>query len=178
MKLIWQWKNLKYDYFFFLFFFLLFFFTTRKSTRKRIFPKVLFSVVSVILFLLYFIFSVTTITLERLNQSEPYFHTRLLSEIAWPCTKMGFCLQFQPIQKKFSHMTFDWSSSSEFENGHQRSNVTPLTGDFCLPENSIIFFLCCHDNSWNAQPIRTKFSHRLLTEIAQPCTKMGIKGQM
>ena len=32
---------------------------------------------------------VDTITLERLNQSEPNFHTRLLTEIARPGSKMG-----------------------------------------------------------------------------------------
>ena len=36
-----------------------------------------------------FVLSVTMITLERLNQSEPNFHTRLLTEITRPCTKMG-----------------------------------------------------------------------------------------
>ena len=59
--------------------------------------------------LFYFIFSVIMITLERLNQSEPNLHTRLLSEIAWPCTNMGFCLPLEinipristnPIKKK------------------------------------------------------------------------------
>ena len=47
----------------------------------------------VLFFFIYFIYlficSVYTITLERLNQSEPNFHTRLLTEIARPCTKMG-----------------------------------------------------------------------------------------
>ena len=77
-------------------------------------------------------------------------------------------LRFQPIQTKFSLMTFDWNSSSELENGHHRSNVTPPNRDFCPPENSIIviifffffFFVCGHNNSLKAQPIRTKFSHK------------------
>ena len=33
-------------------------------------------------------------------------------------------------------MTFDWNSSSEFENGHHRSNVTPLIGVSNPSENS------------------------------------------
>ena len=48
----------------------------------------LFLVASVIFYLFIFL-SGYTITLERLNQSEPNFHTRILAEIAWPCTKMG-----------------------------------------------------------------------------------------
>ena len=42
-------------------------------------------------------------------------------------------LRFQPIQTKFSHETFDWNNSSEFENGHRRSNVTHTNGGFCSP---------------------------------------------
>ena len=45
---------------------------------------------------------VDTITLERLNQSEPNLH-----------------------------MTFDWNSSAKSENGHCRSHATPLIGGFC-----------------------------------------------
>ena len=56
--------------------------------RKRIFPRILFSVVPVIFFLDVYLF-VDTITLERLNQSKLNFHTRLLSEIARPDSKMG-----------------------------------------------------------------------------------------
>ena len=126
----------------FFFFFFFFYHPEKNFSEGVVFSCVCDFVLS------YFIFSVTTITLERLNQSEPNFHTRLLSEIAWPCTKMDFCLPLKintpristNPKKKFSHMTFDWNSSPEFENGHQRSNVTPLTGDSCLPENSIIFF--------------------------------------
>ena len=44
---------------------------------------------------------------------------------------------FQPIQSKFPHMTFDWNSSSEFKNGHHRSNVTPLIGSFCPREKCL-----------------------------------------
>ena len=53
--------------------------------------NLLFSVASVIFyFILFYLFlSVYTITLERLNQSEPNFHTGILTEIAQPCTKMG-----------------------------------------------------------------------------------------
>ena len=71
-------------------------------------------------------------------------------------------LRFQSIQTKFLHMTFDWNSSFEFENGYQRSSVAPLIGDFCHPEYSFFFFffVCYHNNSWKAQPIRTKFSHK------------------
>ena len=42
-------------------------------------------------------------------------------------------LRFQPIQTKFSHMTFDWNSLGRFGNGHHRSHVTPLIGGFCPP---------------------------------------------
>ena len=59
------------------------------TTLKRIFPKVLFTVVSAIFFFLFFFLSVTTITLERLNQSKPNFHTWLLTEIARPSSRMG-----------------------------------------------------------------------------------------
>ena len=54
---------------------------------ENFFSKVLFSVASVIFF--FFFLSVYTITLERLNQSDPNFHTRILTEIARPRTKMG-----------------------------------------------------------------------------------------
>ena len=60
----------------------------------------------------------------------------------------------QPIQTKFSHMTFDWNSSSEFENGHRRSYITPLIGDFC-PHWKFKYLRF----SWKAKPTRTKFSH-------------------
>ena len=33
-------------------------------------------------------------------------------------------------------MTFDWNSSSEFKNGHHRSNVTPLNRGF-LPHKKM-----------------------------------------
>ena len=108
----------------------------------------------------FFFLSVYSITLERLNQSKKKFHTRILTEIAQPCTKMGItghmwppliggfcptpwnftCLRFEPIQTKFSYMTFDWNSSSEFENGHQRSNVTPPNRGFLPPRKSNFFF--------------------------------------
>ena len=49
------------------------------------------------LFIYSFLFwSVITITLERLNQSEPNFHTSLLTEIARPCTKMGITTHMWP----------------------------------------------------------------------------------
>ena len=121
-------------------------------TARKKFPKAFFSVASVIFF--FFFFFVTTITRERLSQSEPNFHTRLLTEIARPCAKIGVhrshvipligsfsprkltYLRFQPIQTKFSHMTFDCNSSSEFENGYQRSNVAPPNTEFLPPEIS------------------------------------------
>ena len=31
----------------------------------------------------------------------------------------------QPIQTKFSHVTFEWNSSAKFADGHRRSHVTP-----------------------------------------------------
>ena len=31
----------------------------------------------------------------------------------------------QPVQTKFSHMTFEWNSSGKFEDGHCRPHVTP-----------------------------------------------------
>ena len=56
------------------------------TAQKIIFLKLLFSVAPVIFV---FVLSVYTITLERLNQSKPNFHTRILAKIARPCTKMG-----------------------------------------------------------------------------------------
>ena len=139
-----------------------------------------------------FFFFFFTITLERLNLSKPNFHARILAEIARPCAKMGitghmwppliggFCphphppwnftyLQFQPIQTNF-HTTFDWNSSTKFENGHQRSNVTPPKRGFLPSENSIFFFffffVCYHDNSWKARPVRTKFSNKTFNWIS------------
>ena len=178
MKLIWQWKNLKYDYFFSFFF-------CFYHPEKNFSEGVVFSCVCDFV-LFYFIFSATTITLERLNQSEPNFHTRLLSEIAWPCTKMGFCLplkidtsnfnQSKKKKKKFSHMTFDWNSSSVRKWASKVKCNPPNWGLLPPGKFNFFFFFCCHDNSWKAQPIRTKFSHRLLTEIAQSYTKMGSAG--
>ena len=52
--------------------------------RKEFF--IVFSRVCDFVLFLFFL-SVITITLERLNQSESNFHTRILTEIAWPCTK-------------------------------------------------------------------------------------------
>ena len=40
-------------------------------------------------FFFFFFLDVTTITLERLSQSEQNFHTRLLTGIARPSSKMG-----------------------------------------------------------------------------------------
>ena len=60
--------------------------------RKIIFPRIMFSVASVIFFFFFFFFGcmfVDTITLERLNQSKPNFHTRLLTGIVRPSSKMG-----------------------------------------------------------------------------------------
>ena len=54
-----------------------------------------------------------------------------------PPWKLAY-LRFQPIQTKFSHMTFEWISASEIENGHDSSNVTPPNGGFLPPENSDI----------------------------------------
>ena len=58
-------------------------------------------------------------------------------------------------------MTFDWNSSSEFENGHHRSNVTPIIGGFMLRFMAPRKNVCGHDNAWKAQPIRTKFSQMI-----------------
>ena len=58
----------------------------------------------------------------------------------------------QPIRTKFSHMTFDWNSSANFENGHCRSHVTPLIGGFCPPPQKKLTYL-------RFRPIQTKFSH-------------------
>ena len=55
------------------------------TARKRF----LFSFEGIVFSCICDFLSVTTITLERLNQSEPNFHTRLLTEIAWSCMKMG-----------------------------------------------------------------------------------------
>ena len=83
------------------------------------------------------IWFVPMITLESLNQSKPNFYTWFLSRKPWPSSKMGIAghmwppsltgglpppskltyLQFQPIQTKFPHMTFDWNISSEFKKG-------------------------------------------------------------
>ena len=103
---------------------------------------------------------VDTITLERLNRSEPNFHTWLLTGIARPSSKMGIAghiyanppnwwllpspqensndnsWKAQPIRTKFSHMTFDWNSSAKVENRHRRSHITPLIEGLCPPENS------------------------------------------
>ena len=87
------------------------------------------------------IWFVPTITLESLNQSEPNFHTWLLSRQPRPRSKMGIAkltyLWFQPIQTKFPYMTFDWNSSCEFKNGHHRSNVISLIGGFCPIEKCL-----------------------------------------
>ena len=87
------------------------------TARKFFFQKLLFWAVSLILltlgkknflegivlscvydFVLFFLF-VTTITLERLNQSKPNIYT-----------------------------TFDWNSSAKFENGHHRSHGSSKMG--------------------------------------------------
>ena len=102
------------------------------------------------------IWFVPTITLESLNQSEPNFHTWLISRQPQPSSEMGIAghmqspltgglpppsklryFWFQPIQTKFPHMTFDWNSSSEFKNGHHSSNATPLIGGFCPIEKCL-----------------------------------------
>ena len=63
----------------------------------------------ILFIIIIFFLSVTTITLERLNQSEPNFHK-----------------------------TFDWNSLAKFENGHRRSYLTPLIGGFYpLPQLKI-----------------------------------------
>ena len=42
----------------------------------------------------------------------------------------------------------------------------------------LFFFVCYHDNSWKAQPTRSKCSHMTLIEIARASSKMGITGHM
>ena len=56
----------------------------------------------------------------------------------------------QPIQTKFSHMTFDWNSLAKFENGHHRSHVTLLNRGL-LPPSKLTYL--------RFQPIQTRFSH-------------------
>ena len=86
---------------------------------------------------------------------------------------------FNQSKPKFSHMTFDWNSSSEFKNGHQGQMQPLLIGVFRLPENSILFFLSVTlitlERLNQSEP---NFHTRLLTEIARPCTKMDIAGHM
>ena len=91
-------------------------------------------------------------------------------------------LQFQPVQTKFSHSTFDWNSSFEFENEHQWSNVTPpLKRGFLPLENSInffffffFFFFFLSVTTITLERLnqsKPNFHTRLLTEIARPCMK-------
>ena len=58
----------------------------------------------------------------------------------------------QPIQSKFSHMTFDWNSSAMLENGHCRSHDPPNRGLLCPPPlpRKLTYL--------RFQPIQTKFS--------------------
>ena len=71
-------------------------------------------------------------------------------------------------------MTFDWNSTFEFENGHHRSNVTPLIWDFCLPGKMFVDTITLERLS-QSEP---NFHTRLLTGIAWPSLKMGITGHM
>ena len=80
-------------------------------------------------------------------------------------------------------MTFDWNSSSEFENGHQRSNVTSPNREFPPPENSILFFvfLLLSVTTITLERLNQSepnFHTRFLTETARPSTKLGIAGHM
>ena len=131
-----------------------------------------------------FFLSVTTITLERLNQSKPNFHTWLLTEIARPCTKMGiaahmwfpriggFCpplpLKFYipPIwtnpNQIFTHdFWLEWLIQVRKWASHVKCNPPPNRGFLSLRKFNFFFFffVCGHNNSWKAQPIRTKFLH-------------------
>ena len=69
---------------------------------KGIFPKVLFSVVSVIFFFFFFFV--------------------WLHDNSWKA---------QAIRTKFSHKTFNWNSSAMCKNGHHKSHVTLIIGGFC-----------------------------------------------
>ena len=134
------------------------------------------------------IWFVSTITLESLNQSEPNFHTWLLSRQPRPSLKMSIAghmwppppskltyLWFQPIQTKFPYVTFDWNSSSEFKNGHHRSNVTsPLIGGL-LPHRKMFVDTITLERLNQSEPNLHRW---LLTGIAQPSLKMGIAGHM
>ena len=81
-------------------------------------------------------------------------------------------LRFQPIQTKFSHMTFDWNSSSELENGHQRSHVTPLIGISGPPGQFNYFFLSVTTITLERlNQSEPNFHTRLLAEIARQVQK-------
>ena len=75
--------------------------STCLSTRKEFSEGYYFELHLLLIFIFIFIFIylfiiiiiiflyVTTITLVSVNQSEPNFHTWLLTAITWPSSKMG-----------------------------------------------------------------------------------------
>ena len=81
---------------------------------------------------------------------------------------------FQPIQTKFSHMIFDWNSSSEFENGHHRLNVTPPNRG-CLPPKKMFVDMITLERLNQSE---SNFHIWVLTGIARPSSKIGVAGHM
>ena len=112
---------------------------------KKIFWKVLFWVVCVILF--YY------------PPGKEFFRRIFFQLRLWFCFIFILFLFFcyhdnswkgQSIRTKFSHMISDWKSSAKFENGHHRSHVTLRNSDFCPPWKFTYL---------RFQPTETKFSH-------------------
>ena len=76
-------------------------------------------------------------------------------------------------------MTFGWNSSSEFENEHHRSSVTPLIGISAPQKIQFFFFLSVDTITLESlNQSEPNFHTRLLTEIARTISKMGIAGHM
>ena len=115
---------------------------------------------------------VHTITFERLNQSKLNFHFLLIFLLFFFSCYHDYSRKAQPIQNKFSHMTFDRNSLAKFKDWHHRSHITPLIRAFCHPVSVTTIIL-----DWLNQS-KPNFHTCFLTRIAQPSSKMGITGHM
>ena len=108
------------------------------TARKYLFRKVLFCAASVFSFFFFFMFA-GTLSLERLDRSQPNFHTRWRGGLAQTLFKMGVIAWavWQPSWKTLFSHNYDCSSSTDCT-GVAFTSAQPLT----IHSIQCIHFIC------------------------------------